>query len=265
MLEARLGHHFARPDLLLLALTHRSWCAEHGGVESNERLEFLGDAVLGIVVTDHVFSGWPTLAEGAMAKVRAAVVSAPALAEVAADLGIGTGLRLGKGEQSTGGRAKPSILADALEAVLGAVYLDGGWDAARPVVLDLFSERVAEASSQPGTRDYKTRLQELVARRFDAPPVYVVAEEGPDHDKLFRATVFVGGAEVGHGEGRSKKLAQQDAAEQAWTHLAGSPVDAPPVGERSVGERSVGERSVSDPSVGDEGGVFLVEVDGLVQ
>ncbi|MPY92129.1 MAG: ribonuclease III [Acidimicrobiia bacterium] len=219
-LAERVGHRFAAPDLLALALTHRSWCAEHEGSESNERLEFLGDAVLGIVVTDHIYRTCPTLAEGAMAKVRAAVVSAPALAAVAAHLGMGEGLRLGKGEEATGGRAKPSILADALEAVLGAVYLDGGWPDAQRVVLALFDGLIIEAATDPGTQDYKTRLQELVARRFDRPPGYVVEEEGPDHDKLFRARVLVGGVELGVGEGRSKKQAQQAAAQVAWAVVA---------------------------------------------
>lgn len=219
-LAERLGHGFADLDLLALALTHRSWCAEHEGFASNERLEFLGDAVLGIVVTDHIYRTCPALAEGAMAKVRASVVSAPVLAAVAAQLGVGEGLRLGKGEEATGGRQKPSILADAMEAVLGAVYLDGGWAAAEPVVLTLFGSRIAAAASDPGTQDYKTRLQELVARRFDQPPGYVLEETGPDHDKRFRARVLVGGEEVGSGEGRSKKQAQQAAAEVAWAALA---------------------------------------------
>lgn len=238
-LSERLGHEFAGPDLLTLALSHRSWCAEQDDHDSNERLEFLGDAVLGIVVTDHVYRTYPGLAEGAMAKVRASVVSAPALAAVATVLGIGDGLRLGKGEEATGGRRKPSILADALEAVLGAVYLDGGWPAAQRVVLMLFEARITEAATDPGTQDYKTRLQELVARRFDAPPGYTLEADGPDHDKRFRASVVVGGEVLGTGEGRSKKQAQQAAAEVAWAVL----VDLLDGGGRGVLAPSVVARS----------------------
>ena len=237
-LEQHLGHRFENPALLLLALTHRSWCAEHGGVESNERLEFLGDAVLGLVVTHQVFRDRPELAEGAMAKARAAVVSAPCLAEVAAEIGIGGGLRLGRGEEATGGRRKQSILADALEAVLGAVYLDAGLEVARRVVLGLFGDRLADAASDPGTGDYKTKLQELVARRFDDPPVYLLDEDGPDHDKVFRATVVVDGSTVGGGEGRSKKLAQQAAAREAFETLAAG--DPGTVGETPVAAADAG-------------------------
>ena len=219
-LQDRLGYHFTSTDLLPLALTHRSWCAEHDGYASNERLEFLGDAVLGLVVTDHVFAAYPGLAEGELAKVRAAVVSAAALSEVAADLELGPALRLGRGEEGTGGRAKPSILADATEAVLGAVYHDGGLDPARRVVVALFAARIEEAATSPGLRDYKTRLQELAARLFEAAPDYLVVEEGPDHAKSFHATVSIAGSARGEGQGRSKKQAQQSAARAAWTQLA---------------------------------------------
>jgi ribonuclease III len=219
-LQERLGHRFSRADLLPLALTHRSWCAEHEGYGSNERLEFLGDAVLGLVVTDFVFAAYPALAEGELAKVRAAVVSAAALCEVATELQLGSGLRLGRGEAGSGGRSKPSILADATEAVLGAVYLDGGFDAAREVVVRLFGARIEEAATNPGLRDYKTRLQELAARLFDAAPDYLVVEDGPDHAKSFHATVSIAGSARGEGHGRSKKQAQQSAARAAWMELA---------------------------------------------
>jgi ribonuclease-3 len=219
-LEDRLGHDFGAPELLALALTHRSWCAENEGYESNERLEFLGDAVLGLVVTDRLFRQHPDLAEGEMAKARAAVVSTEALAEVALELGLGSGLRLGRGEQTSGGRAKARVLADALEAVIGAVYLDAGWSAARDVVLDLVESRMVEAVADPGTGDHKTRLQELVARRAGSPPTYRVVETGPDHAKSFRATVSVDGEVRGEGDGRSKKQAQQAAARQACLALA---------------------------------------------
>lgn len=215
----RLRRRFDDGELLARALAHRSWCAETPGMPSNERLEFLGDAVLGLVVTDHVFRTYPHLPEGELAKVRATVVSAAALAEVAAELELGEAILLGKGEAQSGGREKPSILADALEAVIGATYLDGGWGAAAELVLDLLGARIAEAALGPGGQDYKTRLQELAARRFDGLPAYEVDDEGPDHAKRFVATVRVAGSRRGRGEGRSKKQAEQAAARDAWHHL----------------------------------------------
>jgi ribonuclease III len=214
-----LGHPFGSKTLLAQSMAHRSWCAETPGVPSNERLEFLGDAVLGLVVTDHVFRSYPRLPEGELAKVRATVVSAAALADVAADLRLGDALLLGKGEDASGGREKPSILADALEAVLGAVYLDGGWQAAGGVVLRLLGERIREAAAGPGGQDYKTRLQELAARDNDDLPVYEVTDDGPDHAKRFFAAVAVAGRPLGTGEGRSKKQAEQAAARAAWERL----------------------------------------------
>ena len=218
-LAARLEHAFGDPDMLSRALAHRSWCAETPGNPSNERLEFLGDAVLGLVVTDHVFRSYPDLPEGELAKVRASVVSAAALADVAAELELGEALLLGKGEDASGGREKPSILADALEAVIGAVYLDAGWDGAAAVVLRLLGDRIAAAAAGPGGQDYKTRLQELSARSFEDVPSYLVVDEGPDHAKRFFATVVVGGRPRGKGEGRSKKQAEQAAARCAWEVL----------------------------------------------
>jgi ribonuclease-3 len=209
-------------------MAHRSWCAETTGVESNERLEFLGDAVLGLVVTDHVFRTYPGLPEGQLAQVRAAVVNAGALAEVAEQLGLGRYLLLGKGEHASGGREKPSILADAMEAVIGAVYLDGGWAAAAELVMTLLGERITEAAAGPGGHDFKTRLQELAARRFDQLPRYEVRGEGPDHAKRFSAVVFLAGEEAGTGEGRSKKQAEQGAARMAWEKLSGVPAATVP-------------------------------------
>jgi ribonuclease-3 len=200
-------------------MAHRSWVAESPGTGSNERLEFLGDAVLGLVVTDHIYRAYPALPEGELAKVRASVVSAAALAEVAEDLDLGESVLLGKGEDLSGGREKPSILADALEAVIGAVYLDGGWEAASGLVFGLLGSRIADAASGPGGQDYKTRLQELAVRVADGAPVYTVRDEGPDHAKRFHASVQVG-AQVFHGgEGRSKKKAEQAAARSAWEAL----------------------------------------------
>lgn len=218
-LEARLGHTFADPALLDRALAHRSYCAENPGLRSNERLEFLGDAVLSVIVTDAMFRDYPELPEGELAKVRAAVVSAATLTEVAADLELGAHVLLGRGEEQSGGREKSSILADAVEAVIGAVYLDGGWDAARGVVLELFADLVAEAAKGPGGSDYKTRLQELAVRALDQTPRYVVTDEGPDHAKEFEATVFLAGQARGTGQGSSKKQAEQEAAARAWEWL----------------------------------------------
>jgi len=218
-LARRLAYDFADPELLLTALRHRSWVAENNG-ESNERLEFLGDAVLGMVVTDYIFELYPTLPEGQLAKVRAAVVNAQALAEVATDLEVGDALYLGKGEAASGGHEKPSILADAMEALLGAIYLDGGWKPVTALVLGLLRDRIAEAAQGPGGQDYKTRLQELTAQLYDCAPRYAVEAWGPDHAKQFSAVVIVNGEERGRGEGRSKKQAEQAAARQAWTALA---------------------------------------------
>ena len=198
------------------ALTHRSWCAEHPGDESNERLEFLGDAVLGVVVTDHLFSAFPDLPEGQLAKARAAVVSSTTLAEVGRELGVGLDLRLGKGEDASGGREKASILADAIEAVLGAMYLDGGVEPVRRLVLEQLSERIDQAAERPGDKDYKTRLQEVAAHDGFTPPVYALTESGPDHHKRFHATVAVGGERLGAGTGTSKKEAEQKAARAAY-------------------------------------------------
>jgi ribonuclease-3 len=211
-----------RQDLYALqqALTHRSWCAEVVGETSNERLEFLGDAVLQMVVTDHIYRSYPGLPEGELAKVRASVVNAASLAQVAASLTLGEALRLGKGEDASGGRQKPSILADALEAVIGAMYLDQGMEAADELVMRLLGPAITEAAAGPGGRDYKTRLQELSAQRFAEVPCYSVTAEGPDHAKRFFARVRIAGREWGEGDGRSKKQAEQEAAKAAWMVLA---------------------------------------------
>jgi ribonuclease-3 len=201
-------------------VAHRSWCAETGEIQSNERLEFLGDAVLGLIVTDHIFRTYPELPEGELAKVRASVVNSSALAEVASGLDLGEALLLGKGEDQSGGREKPSILADAMEALIGAVYLDQGLDAATDLVMMLFGERMNEAAAGPGGQDYKTRLQELSARYLDALPQYVVIAEGPDHAKHFHATVYLDAEPKGEGDGRSKKQAEQAAARVAWEKLS---------------------------------------------
>ena len=211
-------------------MAHRSWCAETIGADSNERLEFLGDAVLGLVVTAHLFRAYPSLPEGELAKVRASVVNSEALAEAQTGGDLGDALLLGKGEDSSGGREKPSILADAMEAVIGAVYLDGGWSPAADLVMGLLGERIEGAAAGPGGQDYKTRLQELAARHFDQLPRYEVIDDGPDHAKRFFASVSVAGMVRGRGEGRSKKQAEQGAAREAWETL-GEMVRAGPATE----------------------------------
>jgi ribonuclease-3 len=213
-LSARLGYAFTDISLLETAMHHRSWNAENDGGESNERLEFLGDAVLGWVVADIVYSQHSDLPEGKLTDLRKSVVNANALAEVAAELGIGEFLMLGKGEDTAGGREKTSILSDALEAVIGAVYIDAGPQATHDVVSALMGKRIVDAVGGLDRLDAKTRLQEL-ASKLEAHVHYKVEDEGPDHEKMFFATVFVGDRELGYGEGKSKKAAEQIAAEIA--------------------------------------------------
>ena len=220
MLEAALGTGID-PDLLERALTHRSYAYEHGGLPTNERLEFLGDAVLGLVVTDALYALSPELPEGQLARLRASVVNARALAGVARGLGLGRWVRLGHGEEVTGGRDKTSILADTLEAVLGAVYLDRGFPAAADVVHRLFDPLMRTAAAQDGaTLDWKTALQELTAARGLGVPDYRIAQSGPDHAKSFSAQVCIGGLVRGEGAGPSKKEAEQQAAQVAWAALS---------------------------------------------
>ena len=213
-LSARLGYAFTDSSLLETAMHHRSWNAENDGGESNERLEFLGDAVLGWVVADIVYSQHSDLPEGKLTDLRKSVVNALALAEVAAELGIGEHLMLGKGEDAAGGREKTSILSDALEAVIGAMYIDAGPQVTHRVVSELMGTRIVDAVGGLDRLDAKTRLQEL-ASRLEAQVHYRVKDEGPDHDKMFFATVFVGERKLGYGEGKSKKAAEQIAAEIA--------------------------------------------------
>ncbi|HVA74039.1 MAG TPA: ribonuclease III [Acidimicrobiales bacterium] len=226
-LARRIGWEVSDPAFLQQSLSHRSWCAENPGTSSNERLEFLGDAVLGLVVTVHLYRTYPSMPEGELAKVRASVVNSAALAEIATGLGIGEALLLGKGEDQSGGREKPSILADATEAVIGAVYLDRGWEAAERLVMDLLGERIELGAAGPGGHDFKTRLQELCARVFDQLPVYSVRDEGPDHAKEFEAVVHVMGSARGTGKGRSKKQAEQAAAREAWEVLRAAAATSP--------------------------------------
>ena len=209
-------------ELLTLALTHRSYAYENGGLPTNERLEFLGDSVLGIIVTERLYRDHPDLPEGQLAKLRASVVNMHALAGVAVRLspeGLGSHLYLGRGEELTGGRSKTSILADATEALIGAVYLRHGLETARSVVNRLFDSLLQAAPLLGAGLDWKTSLQELTAAADLGVPEYRIAEEGPDHSKLFTATAVVGGRSLGSGDGRTKKEAEQKAAQLAWRTL----------------------------------------------
>lgn len=215
LLEGRLGYRL-ESALLVRALTHRSYAYENGGLPTNERLEFLGDSVLGLVVTDTLYTTHPDLPEGQLAKLRAAVVNSRALAEVSRGLELGLFIRLGRGEEGTGGRDKASILADTLEAVIGAVYLDQGLDAASELVHRLFDPLIEKSSNLGAGLDWKTSLQELTAAEGLGVPEYLVSETGPDHQKTFTAAARVGAVSYGTGVGRSKKEAEQQAAESAW-------------------------------------------------
>jgi ribonuclease-3 len=207
-------------ETLERALTHRSYAYENGGLPTNERLEFLGDSVLSLVVTDTLYKGHPTLPEGQLAKLRAALVQMSTLAEVAArELNLGSFVRLGRGEEGTGGRDKPSILADTLEAVIGATYIDCGLDEASGLVHRLFDPVIERSALLGAGLDWKTSLQELTADRGLGVPEYHVRDSGPDHQKMFRAVVKVGARDLGEGEGRSKKAAEQLAAEAAYLFI----------------------------------------------
>jgi len=219
-LADRLGHRFADPGLLRRALAHRSWCAETPGEESNERLEFLGDAVLGWAIADIVYRRFADLPEGSLSDLRKSVVNATALAEAARSIRLGQHVLLGRGEAAAGGSDKPSILSDAFEAVLGAVYLDGGSEAAFGMVDRLVAPRLSESVDRLDQLDHKTQLQELCAGAGESAPVYELSATGPDHAKTYTATVRVGGRVVGRGRGGSKKAAEQAAAAEGCAALA---------------------------------------------
>ena len=212
------------PELLELALTHRSFSYEHGNIPNNERLEFLGDSILGQAVTVMLYRDFPTLDEGELAKRRASLVSSVALAEVARTIDVGPHLRLGRGEELTGGREKSSILADTVEALIGAVYLDAGGDAATALVLRLISPLLADPARFGAAMDPKTTLQEAAARAGVPAPEYAVTDTGPDHQKRFHAVVTVRGLVTAAGDGTSKKQAEMAAALEAWTLMQADPV-----------------------------------------
>ena len=210
------------PDLLDLSLTHRSFAHENGGLPTNERLEFLGDSVLGIVVTEYLYRAHPDVPEGQLAKMRAATVSEPALAAVARDLGLGEFIKLGKGEALSGGRDKDSILADTLEALIGATYLTQGLEPARAVIERLVARFLRSARTRGAGLDWKTSLQELTAAHGLGNPHYEVEGVGPDHERVFTAQAIVDGEALGEGTGTSKKLAEHEAAEAAYASILAS-------------------------------------------
>ncbi len=251
------------PELLDRALMHRSFAYENGGLPTNERLEFLGDSVLGVIVTDTLFRQYPDLPEGQLAKLRAAVVNMRALAGVARGLQLGSYVRLGKGEEGTGGRDKSSILADTLEAVIGAVYLDQGLAAADALVHRLFDPVIARSARLGAGLDWKTSLQELTAAEVLGVPEYHVEESGPDHQKSFHAFVRIGTRTYGEGEGRSKKEAEQQAAEAAWTAITADLARA----SAAAGTANAGGGTATAAEAGGTGGPLgasasPVEVDG---
>jgi len=231
-LRAALGDPELSPELLELALTHRSYAYENGGLPTNERLEFLGDSVLGVVITETLYRAHPDLSEGRLAKLRAAVVNARALAEVARTIGLGPYILLGKGEESTGGHDKASILADTVEAVIGATFLSGGHENAADLIHLLFDPLLEAAAALGAGLDWKTSLQEFCAEHDLGVPTYLIEDEGPDHMKTFTAQVRVADRLHGHGIGRSKKEAEQQAAESAYGTLveelpSAEPADIP--------------------------------------
>lgn len=221
LLEEKLGHVFKNRRLLAEALTHPSYANEvKGGTEDNQRLEFFGDAIVSFFISDQLYLRFPASREGELTKLRAAVVDETALAKMARSLELGSFLSLGKGEERSGGREKNSVLADALEALLAAVYLDGGVRSVRRVVNRLFAASLAGAGTASSQSDYKTELQELVQSRCATPPQYVQrSAEGPDHNRFYTYEVIVAGAVAGVGSGGSKKAAQQAAAREALAAL----------------------------------------------
>lgn len=227
-LRRALGDPDLDPELLDRALTHRSYAYENGGLPTNERLEFLGDSVLGVVVTETLYRVHPDLPEGRLAKLRAAVVNARALAGVARELGLGEHIKLGRGEEATGGRDKASILSDTVEAVIGAIHLSGGMEVSAVVVHRLFDPLIEAASGLGAGLDWKTSLQELAAEHGLGVPEYVIEDEGPDHQKTFTAQVRVGERLYGNGTGRSKKEAEQGAAETAYGEIAAAAAGSAP-------------------------------------
>lgn len=251
-LAAQLGVQ-VDPELFRRALTHRSFAYENGDLPHNERLEFLGDSVLGVVVTESLYRAHPDLAEGRLAKLRASVVNMRALADVARQIGpdgIGKYILLGRGEDATGGRDKPSILADTLEAILGAIYFEHGLETAARVVHQLFDPVLAAAPGYGAALDWKTSLQELTAERGLGVPEYVITSEGPDHAKSFTAAAVVDGITYGIRLGRNKKEAEQAAAEAAWRALSDDPAADPDADPAPVSEAPLDPSRSDVPTAG---------------
>ena len=217
-LQARLGLEI-RQELLELAFTHRSFAYENGLTETNERLEFLGDSVLGLVVTEELYKKYPDLDESRLSPLRSGIVNMRALADIARSLELGLYMRIGKGEEVTGGRDKNSLLADSLEALIGEIYLSHGFEASQKIVGELISQTMENAKDKGAGLDGKTALQELAAARKISPPEYQITESGPDHDKTFVAIAVVGGDAIATGEGKSKREAEQIAARLAYEKL----------------------------------------------
>jgi ribonuclease-3 len=221
--EKRLGHRFKRPELLELALTHRSYANEQGVPEHYERLEFLGDSVLGMVTAEWLYERHPELPEGELSKLKAQLVSRPSLAGHAERLDLGSALRIGIGEERSGGRTKASLLADSMEAIFGAVYLDCGLEDARKVILAMLEEK-GEERTQLLHSDSKTQLQEMTqAMGWDLPEYRLAGAVGPDHNKVFTVECWVGGEIAGTGEGPNKKTAEQKAAAEALNRVPSLP------------------------------------------
>jgi ribonuclease-3 len=220
-IQERIGFTFRDAGLLVHALTHKSYANENRVPYHNERMEFLGDAVLGLVISEYLMKACPDSTEGDLSKLRAAVVSEPALAAISREIGLGDHLLLGKGEDQTGGRNKDSLLADCLEALIAAVYLDAGKNAADSLVMRLFEETIKKTTSSGGSLDYKTALQEICQEQLKQLPEYrIVSETGPDHQKQFEMEVWIKGQLSGRGTGKSKKEAEQRAAGEALAKLS---------------------------------------------
>ncbi len=220
-IQQRIGHWFKNEELLERSLIHKSYANENRVPAHNERFEFLGDAVLGLVISEYLMRTCPDSSEGDLSRFRAAVVSEPALAKIAREIGLGSYILLGRGEEQTGGRDKDSLLANCLEALIASVYLDGGKDAAEAFVIRFFEEIIRKTCASRGTLDYKTELQELCQERLKQLPEYrVVSETGPDHQKQFAVELSIKGEVCGRGVGKSKKEAEQKAAKEALEKLS---------------------------------------------
>lgn len=211
----KIGYKVKDVQTLRIALTHKSFTSENEGAPNNERLEFLGDAVLDLAVSIILFKTFPDMPEGEMAKARSAVVNEDTLAQIGEELEIGKFMFFGKGEAKSGGAKKSSIIADCIEAIIAAMYLDSGFDRAYDFVEEHWNSRALISADKPGETDYKTRFQEIVVKDNGLKPNYVIEGSGPEHDRIFTAQVFVGGNKYGEGVGKSKKIAEQDAAKSA--------------------------------------------------